>query len=74
MMERNRTDLDLRCAARAGQVNRDGWQRPVPRPPVSLRARLAEGLVALARRVDPASARGDGLAGHEVVPAPRHGA
>ncbi len=73
MMDLNRTDLDLRCAShavRAAQVNRDGWRRPVPQSSVSLHARLAEGLVALARRVDPASVHIDGLAGKDAVPAP----
>ena len=77
LMELNRTDLDLRCASQAAcavQVNRDGWRRPVPQPSVSLRARLAGGLVALACRVDPASVRVDGLAGKDVVPAPMHAA
>ncbi len=73
MMELNRTDLDLRYSthvACAEWVNREGWRYPAPQPSVSLRARLAEGLVALARRVDPASVRVDGLAGKGVVPAP----
>ncbi len=77
MMELNRTDLDLRCTAhaeRAARANRDGWRHPAPRPSASLRARLAEGLVVLARRVDPASGPIDGLVGHEVVPTPMRAA
>lgn len=73
MMELNRTELDLRCAAhaaRTARVNRDGWRHPMPAASTSLRTKLAEGLVGLARRVDPASVRVDGLAGKDVVPAP----
>ena len=77
MLELNRTDLDLRCAshaARTARVNRDGWRRPLPPPSVSLRTRLAQGLIALACRVDPTSGPVTGLVGLSTVPTPLHAA